>query len=124
MLRHIIQLMWMAFVFVTVPGCSTRTSEWRIDVRNQTSAPCSVRVEMGYTNASGQGNSEAHTDKMQPGESLTLIAGSLPTTIRTVVVGRGEEELKLTPNVEIRPGQQYQIVVPAEGPLQASIQVK
>jgi hypothetical protein len=113
-------LAWAAIACATVWGCGSHT-EWKIDVHNQGTAPCSVRVEMDSVNRSGRGTSEAHVDKMNAGERLTLISGTLATTIRSIKVVRGEEEQALTPAVTIQPGQRYLIAVPAAGPVNVAL---
>lgn len=113
---------WAMIAGATFWGCGAR-SEWKIDVRNESAAPCSVRVELDYVNNSGKGTSDAHAN-VKAGETLTLISGTLVTTIRSIKVVRGEEEQTLTPAVAIKPGQRYRIVVPAKGPVDASVDRK
>jgi hypothetical protein len=106
---------------VLFSGCGGGKSQWEITVENKGTSPCSVYVTMDYVNRSGQGNSEARIDDLAAGKSLKLISGTLDTTIRSVKVVRGEDEQELKPNVELLPGRQYQIVVTADGKIDASM---
>ncbi len=107
---------------VATMGCGqTASSEWVITVANQSPSPCSIVVEMGYENRSGQGSSEASVDEVPAGDRLTLVTGTLSTTIRSVNVRCGEKEHALEPNAVLHPGESYSIVITPESELRANV---
>jgi hypothetical protein len=115
-----VAIAWFMIAGATFRGCGSRT-EWKIEVHNQSAAPCSVHVDMEYVNRSGPGTSDAHVDKMSAGERLTLISGTLLTRIRSIKIVRGEDEQTFTPAVTIQSGQRCLIAVPAAGPVNVAL---
>lgn len=63
-----------------------------------------------------------HIDNMTAGGKITLINGTLASTIRLIKVNRGDDKQALTPTVTIQPGQRCLSVVPAEGPVDVSFE--
>lgn len=111
----------VAVSVVLFSGCGGGMSQWEITVENKGTSPCSVYVTMDYAGGGAQGDSEAKVEGLAAGKKLSLIAGGDARTVRTVKVVRGTDEQELNPNVELISGRQYQIVVTADGKLDATL---
>ncbi len=104
-------------IALTALGCGSK--EWEITVENKSAAACAIAVKLGL-----DGSSSASVDSLSAGETVTLIGGSGSTVIYSVTLKAGGNETSLSPSLALSAGQRYQIVIDAQGNLQASTTAK
>jgi hypothetical protein len=103
-------------VLLSTTGCGGNRGQWEVTFENKSAKRCSVAVDFGPGTSGG-----ASADGVDPGESISVVAGPGTTVIKSLMIRRDGATETLTPNEPLKAGERFKIKVDADGKVQTSV---
>ena len=102
----------LAFSAFLLAGCGS--SNWSVTAENRSPDPWNFEVTLRK-----DGGSVANVEKLATGQTVTMISGPVEQYVHTVTIWHGDDRKVFTPQVTLRPGQRFQVIVEPNGKLTA-----